>query len=79
MCRGGASSIQVILEGFGFGLGPQEVLRPFLDLSHTLATQPEHFADLLQSLGFVVESEAQAEDLLLTRGELAEKIVNLLG
>ena len=79
MYRQGRRSIQVILEGFGFRLGPQEVLGPFLDLPYTLATQPEHLADLFQGLGFVIEAKAQAEDLLLTRRDLAQKLVNLLG
>jgi hypothetical protein len=78
MYRQGIRSIQVILEGFGFRLGPQEVLGPFLDLPYTLATQPKHLADLFQGFGFVIEAKAQAEDLLLTRRDLAEKLVNLL-
>ena len=69
----GYDSIQVILEGFGFRLGPQEVLGTFLDLPYTLATQPEHLADLFQGFGFVIEAKAQAEDLLLTRRDLARE------
>jgi hypothetical protein len=77
MYRQGMGSIQIVLEGFGFSLGPQEILRPFLDLSHALTTQPQHVPDFLQRLGFIIEPKTQAENLLLTWGNLVEKLVDL--